>query len=160
MGAPNPKLKPLGGHKWVLGRVETLDFPELQIQGVECFVNTGVYSNILYCLHIDEEWVADQKMIRVVPLPPRERFEPTAISFFPWKPQKQVRNERGEVEVRYVIHTKVRVFGVEIPIELSLKEAFKVKYRVVLGRSFLKTRFLVDVGAINQSAQYEKRRRS
>lgn len=154
MPRKNVKLQPLANHKWVVGRMETLDFPELNLLHVECKVDTGAYTCSLHCSHIDVEEIKGEMKLRVVPLSFKHKGYETQILFFPYTPRKQIKNSAGLIEERYSIVTPVRIFGVDILTEFSLTDRSNMKYPVLLGRSFLMGRFLVDVSQINLSSKF------
>lgn len=158
MPRKNNKLQQLANHKWVVGRVETLDFPELNLHQVECKVDTGAYTCSLHCSHIDVEYINGEPKLRVVPLSFRHKGYETQILFFPYSPKKHIKNSAGLIEERYTIVTPVRIFGVDILTEFSLTDRSTMKYPVLLGRSFLMGRFMVDVSQINLSLKYIKTR--
>lgn len=158
MPRKNVKLESLAHHKWVVGRVETLDFPELRLKNVLCKVDTGAYSSSLHCSHIDVEDFNGELKLRVVPLSFKHKGYDAQILFFPYAPKKQIKNSFGIVEERYTIVTPVHIFGVDILTEFSLTNRSAMKYPVLLGRSFLMGRFLVDVSQINVSQKFEKKR--
>jgi len=152
----NPKLLDLNNHKWAVGRIETLDLPLLNLNNVACKIDTGAFTSSLHCAHIDVEVIHGEKKLRVVPVfRNSDEFEPQ-ILFFPFSPKKHIKNSSGQIEERYTIVTLVRIFGVEIITEFSLTDRSSMKYPILLGRSFLSGRFIVDVALINQSLKYEK----
>lgn len=156
MPRKNTKLQQLANHKWVVGRIETLDFPELKLYQVECKVDTGAYTCSLHCSHIDVEEIKGELKLRVVPLSYKHRGYEPQILFFPYSPKKQIKNSAGLIEERYTIVTPVRIFGVDILTEFSLTDRSTMKYPVLLGRSFLMGRFMVDVSQINLSLKFMK----
>ncbi len=60
---------------------------------------------------------------------------------------RNVKNSGGKIEERPFIETKIEISGFEFPIVLSVTNREKMKFPVLLGRSFLASKFLVDSGA-------------
>ena len=56
-----------------------------------------------------------------------------------------VRSSNGIVEKRFVISTKVVIFGRSFDTEFTLRDREKMNYPILLGREFLRQGFLVDV---------------
>ena len=59
---------------------------------------------------------------------------------------RDVRSSNGEVELRPVIRTTVIVRGVTDEVELSLTRRDEMGFRMLLGRSTIRRRFLVHAG--------------
>ena len=64
---------------------------------------------------------------------------------------KAVKNSFGQTEMRYVIKTKVTLFGKTFKTEFSLADRQQMRYPVLLGRKLLRNRFIVDVSLENVS---------
>ncbi|HZH54440.1 MAG TPA: RimK/LysX family protein, partial [Sphingobacteriaceae bacterium] len=63
--------------------------------------------------------------------------------------ERTIKNSFGQEENRYVVKTVVRMFGQEYPIELSLRDRSDMEFPMLLGRSFIREKFLVDVSRSN-----------
>ena len=63
--------------------------------------------------------------------------------------QKEIKNSFGEIENRYVIKTLIRIGAKQIKALISLSDREKMRYPVLIGRRFLKNRFIVDVSLLN-----------
>jgi hypothetical protein len=59
---------------------------------------------------------------------------------------RDVRSSNGEVEVRPVIRTNALVLGRQLEIELTLTSRDEMGFRMLLGRSAVRRRFVVDPG--------------
>ena len=59
---------------------------------------------------------------------------------------RDVRSSNGEVDVRPVIRTRALVLGREVDIDLSLTSRDEMGFRMLLGRSAVRRRFVVDPG--------------
>ncbi len=58
--------------------------------------------------------------------------------------RRLVRDSGGHEEERYVIRTRVRLTGVDWPIEVTLTDRDSMGFRMLLGRTAIRGRFLVD----------------
>lgn len=60
---------------------------------------------------------------------------------------RNVKNSGGKIEERPFIQTQIQISGFKLPIILSVTNREKMKFPVLLGRSFLAGKFLVDSSA-------------
>ena len=59
--------------------------------------------------------------------------------------QSMIRNSFGISEQRYVIKTRIILFGRTIKAEFTLADRERLKNPVLLGRKLLRNRFVIDV---------------
>jgi hypothetical protein len=144
----SPKLRKTKP-KQVIGMTEVVDFPDLELLKVEAKIDTGAYTSALHC-----------KDVRLV-----KRERGTLLSFCVIEPgggltrriysdtftQRTIRNSFGVAEKRYVIKTKILLFGRKIRAEFTLADRERMRYPVLLGRKLLRNRFIVDVSLKNLS---------
>jgi hypothetical protein len=124
--------------KQIIGRREVVDFPELEVRGVQAKIDTGAYSNTLHCSEIK---LKEKKLCFKVMNEKEHCFD--AFS------QKKIKNSFGEAEKRYVIKTKIRIAGRTIKSIISLTDRGNMRYPVLIGRRLLKNKFVVDVSLKN-----------
>ena len=131
--------------KLVIGRHDRADFPELGLRGLRVKVDTGAYTSAIHCHRIreytDDAGRATLSFVLLDPSHPEYDGHTYTSQRFRQKP---VRSSNGNREVRYLIKTKIRLFGRDYPIELSLSERGEMRYPVLLGRRLLRGRFIVD----------------
>ncbi len=130
---------------------ELVDFPDLALMTVEAKIDTGAYTSALHC-----------KDVRLI-----ETEHGTMLSFCVIEPggsltrriysdtftQRIIKNSFGMAEKRYVIKTKIVLFGRKIRAEFTLADRERMRYPVLLGRKLLRNRFIVDVSQKNLSQQ-------
>tara|TARA_B100001063_G_scaffold235522_1_gene254191 strand:+ start:42170 stop:42607 length:438 start_codon:yes stop_codon:yes gene_type:complete len=131
--------------KLVIGRSETVDFPDLGLSEIDAKIDTGAYST---AIHAHKIWIEeiDEKVYLNFELldPQKEKYRKLTIrtaNFY----QKNVRSSNGRIEKRYMIKTKMTLGGRRRTTDLSLTNRGKMKYPVLVGRKFLKKGYLVDV---------------
>lgn len=125
----------------VLGRNDRVDLPGLGLQNIHAKIDTGAYTCSLHCSRAE---VVDGVLVFV--LLDEEHPEFTGMPFRINKfEQREIKNSFGEAELRYVIHTKVKIFDRVINAEFSLSNRGNLKFPVLLGRKILRHRFLIDV---------------
>ena len=131
--------------KQIIGRKELVDFPELGVRGIFVKIDTGAYSNTLYCHDIRLE---EKKLCFKVLDPTHPVFSQKENCFNEFQ-RKKIKNSFGEIEERYVIKTKIKIAGRVIKSIISLSDRGKMRYPVLIGRKLLKNKFVVDVSLKN-----------
>lgn len=131
----------------VIGRKDFVDFPEWGLTSIEAKVDTGAYGCALHCHHVEEINQAGQRVLRFKLFDPDHPEYNDQYLFATQYSEKRVRSSSGEVEHRYSVKTKLRLFGKSYRTEFSLTDRQQMRYPVLIGRKFLNKRFLVDVSA-------------
>ena len=133
-----PKPKP------IIGWRECVHLPELGLHAVPAKIDTGARTSSLHA-EILEEFERDG-----------ERFVRFAVDF----EQQHVRqvceaihvdwrgitSSNGETQRRRIIKTPLRIGEVEFRAEISLADRSDMKFPMLVGRSSLRRRFVVDSG--------------
>lgn len=130
--------------KLVIGRNETVDFPELGLHGITAKIDTGAYTSSLHCYDIREE----NGVLYFKLLDAQIEFKVPDQKFTEYS-QKNIKNSFGEIEKRYVIKTLVHIGGRSIRTLISLTDRGTMRFPVLIGRKLLKNRFIVDVALTN-----------
>ncbi|QJW92194.1 ATP-dependent zinc protease [Spirosoma taeanense] len=128
---------------------DLIDFPDLALFNVQAKIDTGAFTSALHCKHIELERAGMQTrlsfwLIDKTGGPPKQ-FYSDQFS------QRMIRNSFGVAELRYVIKTRVTLFGRTIRAEFTLADRERLKNPVLLGRKLLRNRFVVDVSENNLS---------
>jgi hypothetical protein len=146
----------LGKLKPVIGRNEEVELPEYGLTGVQAKIDTGAYRSSLHCESIKIVRKGSTKYIKFVPLRPKEKGFNGKPVYVPYQAKKKVKSSTGQTEERYVIRTKVKLFGKEITTDFTLADRSKMKFPMLLGRKFLKGRFMVDVSLYHVASRKKK----
>lgn len=128
----------------VLGWCETLALPELAIDAIEAKIDTGARSS---SLHVDEQVLFEREGRAWV----RFRLHlDGAAAHLPVQAEARVHDRRGvrdsgghETE-RVFILTTLAIAGRRYPIEINLAARRGLKFPMLLGRTALAGRFLID----------------
>lgn len=126
----------------IIGVAEYVDFPDWGIRGLSARVDTGAKTS---ALHVENVQVLAGARVRFeVRL---RRDDPEARVQVETKVSRRapVRASTGQTESRLFVKAHVRLGGVEQQIEVGLVDRGRMQYRMLLGRSALRARFLVDV---------------
>lgn len=129
----------------IIGRVETVGFPELSLPHLEAKIDTGAYSTALHCHKI---WLVEengQSVLHFDLLDPDHTHYQEGIAKANTFKKKKVKSSNGRMEERYVIKTKIKIGKKQYRADVSLTDRRKMKYPVLIGRKLLNKKFMVDV---------------
>jgi len=142
--------------KRTIGRVDKVDFPELDLEEIAIKVDTGAYTSTIHSHQIEEIQVEGEYCIKFNLLDPSHPYYNEKEFIFKNYKQKMVKSSFGASEQRYVIKTTIAIFDEIFPIELTLSERSDMKYPILLGRKFLTKKFIVDTAKKNLSFKFKK----
>ncbi len=146
------KLSPrLPKPKQIIGMTDRIDFPDLGLFEVPAKVDTGAFTSALHCK--DVRLVQAGLHTRLSFLLIGQTGEPARLFYSDQFSQRMIRNSFGVAEKRYVIKTRVILFGRTIRAEFTLADRERLRNPVLLGRKLLRNRFVVDVSQTNLSYQ-------
>lgn len=127
--------------KIIIGRVDRVDLPDLEIFGAQAKIDTGAYTSSIHCHKIKQ--IDDQLSFYIqIEIDGKLKQKKFATSKFS---QKIIKSSNGASSLRYVIKTKILLFGKAYDTEFSLTDRSTMKNPILLGRKLLNKRFLVDV---------------
>ncbi|MFC2126948.1 ATP-dependent zinc protease [Bacteroidota bacterium] len=133
--------------KKTLGRTDIVDFPNLELFGIDIKIDSGAYTSSFHCHHIEIE----NDILKCQFLDPKhEKYHDKYFSFKEFV-QKSIKSSNGIKESRFIIKTNILIFNEIHTIELSLTERGSMTYPVLLGRKFLSKKFIVDTDKKNLS---------
>ena len=142
--------------KKVIGRLEIVDLPDWDIEEIEAKIDTGAYSSSLHCHNIEEFKKNDENWVKFNLLDPEHPSYNERLFSLPVSDIREVKSSNGQTELRVFIKTKICFFESVYEIELSLTNRSEMKYPLLIGRKFLKNKFLVDVSQKHLSTNKEK----
>lgn len=133
--------------KKIIGRRELVDFPDLGLYEIEAKIDTGAFTSAIHCSDVHEEITPDGKKVICFDLldPSHPAYNHKRLRFENYS-LRDIKNSFGDVQERYIIRTKIRLYEEEHETEFSLSDRSDMKYPVLLGRMLLRRRYLVDVG--------------
>jgi hypothetical protein len=126
----------------IIGVAEFVDFPDWGVRGLSARIDTGARSS---ALHVENVELLSGSRVRFDVRLRRDDPEARVLVETKVSRRSPVRSSSGQAETRLFIKAHVRLGGREQQIEIGLVDRRHMLYRMLLGRSALEGRFLVDV---------------
>lgn len=136
---PNAVLPHVGWREW-------LALPDLGIRRIKAKIDTGARSSALHAYDCERHRVGGRDLVRFTTVTRRAPSSRPLVCEAELLDVRSIKSSNGAIEDRYVIVTPCRLAGEEWPIELTLSDRPRMKFRMLLGREALRRRFLVDPG--------------
>jgi len=135
---PKEPLK-IGWREWV-------GLPELHVGAIKAKIDTGARTSALHAYRIEPFRRAGALWLRFE-LHPMQRSEVMKVTCEARAVDlRAVRNSGGGVERRYIIKTLLKLGDEFWPIELALANRDQMGFRMLLGRTALQGRALIEPG--------------
>lgn len=132
--------------KKYIGWRECLALPELGIEHLETKIDTGAKTSSLHAFFIEEFENEGTEYVRFGIHTDEVAEGGGMICTAPLVGKRTVKNPGGMRQTRYVINTPVRLGEEEWRIEINLTNRDEMKYKMLLGRSAVRGRFIIDPG--------------
>ena len=148
---PLPKTK-----LQIIGTTDCIDFVDAEIENLPCKIDTGASISAIHADRIrivkknGEEYLSFKLLDKKHP-----NFNNKEIVTPDFR-EKRIKNSFGEAEDRYQVKLKIKVFDKIYNSSFTLTNRKQMTYPVLLGKKFLKGKFLVDVSQQNLSFKYKK----
>jgi hypothetical protein len=149
--------KPKTTSKITIGRYDKVDLPLMNLFDIDAKIDTGADSSAIHCHHIELIRKKGEKLLHFILLDPSHPDYNNKSFLFKEFKRRTIKNSSGTSEKRYIISTKVVLFGKERLTEFSLSDRGNLNFPILLGRKFLFRRYIVDVARSNLS--YRKKLR-
>lgn len=141
-GLASAKKQPL-----LIGWREWVRLPDLTELPIKAKIDTGARTSAIHAWKIQRFSEAGAPWVRFE-LHPVQKDNRTriacAMEIFD---EREVRSSNGETAVRLVVKTKLKMDGRIWPIELTLARRDQMGFRMLIGRTALKRRVLIDPAA-------------
>ncbi len=133
--------------KLTAGWREWLSLPDLGIPAIKAKVDTGARTSALHTAHSELFQRNGKKYVRFWIHPLQRRSDIVLTSTALLLDQRIVSDSGGHREKRYVIETTMRLAENEWPIEITLTNRDSMLFRMLLGRTAMKDRVIVEPNA-------------
>jgi hypothetical protein len=132
------------GASRAIGWCEWVALPSLGIAAIQAKLDTGASTSALHASDIEPFSLDGRDMLRFVVFPRRRSDAKSLRVQAPLLGQRRVRSSSGHEELRWVVEATLGLAGDVWPIEWSVTARETMAFRLLLGRSALAQRFLVD----------------
>lgn len=140
-----------GSEKFVIGRSDRIDLPDLELFDLDAKTDTGAYTSAIHYHHAEVIMKDGKKVLHFTLLDPQHPNYNDRSFYFEKYTERNIKNSFGQSEKRYIIKTTIRLFGEDFISEFSLSNRGNLKFPLLLGRKLLRKKFLVDVSKRNLS---------
>jgi hypothetical protein len=127
-----------------IGWREWLALPGLGIPAIKAKVDTGARTSTLHTYFAESFRHAGKTWVRFGVHPLQRRSDVAVTCMAPLLDRRLVRDSGGHLQRRYVIETRLRLGGLDWPAEMTLTARDGMLFRMLLGRTAIRGRFLVE----------------
>ncbi|MDR9828875.1 ATP-dependent zinc protease [Vibrio sp. FNV 38] len=134
--------------KIITGWREELGLPELGIKKINAKIDTGARTSCIHAFKIEtfekHEGEQNQQWVRFWVHPNQHDEQTEVICEAKVVDRRSVRDSGGHETLRWVIQTELNIGTQRWPIEVTLTNRDNMAFRMLLGRTAMEKRILVD----------------
>ena len=128
----------------VVGWRELVELPELGLRGLPAKIDSGARTSSIHGLVLEEFTRDGEKFVRFEVLFPAQKVSQVCEAVH--VDVRGITSSNGETQYRYVIKTPLKIGDTVFRAEVSLADRSDMRFPMLIGRSSLRRRFLVDSG--------------
>jgi len=133
------KLITVGWREWC-------SLPELGLTHIKAKVDTGAKTSCLHAFSVEPFTKENQQWVRFGMHPNQSDSDVEIFCEARVKDVRNVTDSGGHTEKRYVISTQLVIDSQQWPIELTLTNRDTMQFRMLLGRTAMKQKIIVNPG--------------
>ncbi|MBF0401638.1 MAG: ATP-dependent zinc protease [Magnetococcales bacterium] len=130
-----------------VGWREWVSLPALGIPKIKAKMDTGARTSALHGVEIEPFRRGGKLFVRFKVYPRQHSHELEYLCTAPVIGRRAIRHSSGEKRYRYVVATTLQIGHRVWPIELTLTNRDRMGFRLLIGRTAIRKKFLVDPGA-------------
>ena len=130
--------------KRIIGWREWLAMPSLGIDRIKAKIDTGARTSALHAYDLESFCKDGAPWVRFTVHPLQRSKKQGLTCAAPVVDQRDVTSSTGHRETRYVIVVEISLGGESWPIEISLADRDEMGFRMLLGRTAVEGRMIVD----------------
>ena len=130
--------------KHLIGWREWVGLPELGIKFLKCKIDTGARSSALHAFYIEPFEENGIQRVRFGIHPRQRNIDKVVECVSDIIDERIVTDSGGHQEKRIVIQTTVVMVSHIFPVEMTLTNRDTMRFRMLLGRTAMAGRFMVD----------------
>jgi hypothetical protein len=131
----------------ILGWREWVTLPELNLEHIKAKIDTGARSSALHAFAIEPYRKQNQRWVMFAIHPEQNNTELVIECHAAIKDRRIVSDSGGHKQRRYVIETQLLLGSAIISAEMTLTNRDSMLFRMLIGRTTLNDRFLIDPSA-------------
>lgn len=149
----------------VIGWREWLALPDLGLPAIKAKIDTGARTSALHAYFVEPFDKGGVEHVRFGIHPLQKRTDIEVVCEAPVADRRWVSDSGGHRELRYVIEAPVHMGGEVWPVEITLTSRDSMLFRMLLGRTAIKGRLIVDpersyvAGKLSRKAYFPRRRK-
>ncbi|MBI9080105.1 MAG: ATP-dependent zinc protease [Pseudodesulfovibrio sp.] len=130
--------------KTIIGWREWISLPDFHVPAIKAKIDTGARTSAIHAFGIETFERGEEHYVRFHIHPLQRRDDVSIPCEAKLIDKRKIKNSGGVSQKRYVIGTTVEIAGQHWKIELTLTNRDEMKFRMLLGRSAMKGRLIVD----------------
>jgi hypothetical protein len=130
-----------------VGWREWVALPDIGLPAIKAKVDTGARTSALHAFEVERIKHSRRDHVRFLMHPLQLHDTPVVECQAPLLDMRQVSDSGGHREQRFVIETRLVLGELEYPIEVTLTNRDSMRFRMLLGRSAMENRLLVNPSA-------------